>query len=271
MNRRWLIAFSLLAHAGLGVGLFVSGIWRIERLDQPKVQFVLGVLPLPAGAEPEGGSSKQAPEKLEKKTKRVVKDAQPQPKEVKAPQIAAAETTGELGDGGGKGSGTGDTDGPPGGESCDDPLGCTDGISGTGGGVSMCGNGTTDPGEACDDGNRAAGDGCSTACTVEVKTLFVPPTVLQGLRISGETQVHAPDTVKTMMLRDGRDRSVGTLKLCIATDGGISSVAVAASTKYPAYDARLVAAARAWRYKPYTVNGAPMPVCGMVTFVYTIR
>ena len=25
------------------------------------------------------------------------------------------------------------------------------------------------------------------------------------------------------------------------------------------------------RYKPYTVNGTPMPVCGVVTFVYTIR
>ena len=48
-------------------------------------------------------------------------------------------------------------------------------------------------------------------------------------------------------------------------------VSVASSTRYEAYDARLVTAARAWRYRPYTVNGTPMPVCGMVTFVYTIR
>ncbi len=155
--------------------------------------------------------------------------------------------------------------------SCDDPLGCTDGTSGVGSGQAMCGNGSTESGETCDDGNTTAGDGCSAACKVEVKTLFVPPTVLQGLRISGETQVHAPDTVKTTMLRDGRDRSVGVLKLCIATDGGISSVSVAATTKYEAYDAKLVSAVRSWRYKPYTVNGSPMPVCGMVTFVYTIR
>jgi TonB family protein len=95
--------------------------------------------------------------------------------------------------------------------------------------------------------------------------------VLQGMRISGETQIQAPDTVKTMMMRDGKDRTVGALKLCIATDGGIKSVAIASSTKYEAYDAKLVATARSWRYKPYTVNGTPMPVCGVVTFVYTIR
>lgn len=271
MNRRWLITVSLLAHAGLGIGLVVAGVWRIERLDHPyKASLALGVM-IPPGADPEGGSSKAAPEKLEKKKKRVVKDAQPVPKEVKAPQIAAAATTGELGDGAGKGSSTGDTDGPPGGETCDDAMGCTDGTRGTGGGAPMCGNGSTESGETCDDGNTRAGDGCSTACKVEVKTLMVPPTVLQGLRVSGETQVHAPDTVKTMMLRDGRERSVGTLKLCIAADGGISTVSVVGSTKYEAYDAKLVAAARAWRYKPYTVNGTPMPVCGMVTFVYTIR
>jgi TonB family protein len=272
MNRRWLITFSLLAHTGLGIGLFVAGVWRIERLDQPKMHYVIGV-PLPAGAEPEGGSAKAAAEKLEKKEKkkRIVKDAQPVPKEVKAPQIAAADTTGELGDGAGKGSGSGDTDGPPGGESCDDPLGCGEGTSGGNGGDPVCGNGTKEAGETCDDGNASAGDGCSASCKVEVKTLFVAPTVLQGLRISGETQVHAPDTVKTTMLRDGRERTVGVLKLCIAVDGGISSVSVVGSTKYEAYDAKLVAAARAWRYKPYTVNGTPMPVCGMVTFVYTIR
>ena len=270
MNRRWLITASLLAHAGLGIGLFAAGVWRIERLDNSyKASLALGVM-MPPGAEPEGGSSKAAAEKPEKK-KRVVKDAQPVPKEVKAPQIAAAETTRELGDGAGKGSGSGDTDGPPGGVRCDDPLGCTDGTSGGGAADPVCGNSTKEAGETCDDGNTTAGDGCSAACKVEVRTLMIPPTVLQGLRTSGETQVHAPDPVKTMMLRDGRERSVGTLKVCIATDGGISAVSVVGSTKYEAYDAKLVAAARAWRYKPYTVNGTPMPVCGVVTFVYTIR
>jgi TonB family protein len=270
MNRRWLIAISLLAHAGLGVGLFVSGVWRIERLDHPyKASLSLGVM-IPPGAIPEGGSSAAAPEKLDKKKKRVVKDAQPQAKRPEAPELAI--TTGKEGDGdgAGKGSATGDTDGPPGGERCDDPLGCLEGTSG-GRGDPVCGNGAKEAGETCDDGNLAANDGCSASCKVEVKTIIIPPTVLAGLRISGETQIHAPDTVKTQMLRDGRERSAGTLKLCIATDGGISSVSVVASTKYDAYDHKLVAAARAWRYRPYTVNGTPMPVCGVVTFVYTIR
>lgn len=271
MNRRWLITFSLLAHAGLGLGLFVAGVWHIERLDSPyKASLALGVM-IPPGAIPEGGSSAAAPEKLEKKKKRVVKDAQPQPKVIEAPPQLALNTGHEgEGEGNGKGSATGDTDGIPGGVTCDDAMGCMDGTSG-GNADPVCGNGAKEAGETCDDGNIAAGDGCSAACKVEIKTLFIPPTVLQGLRISGETQVHAPDTTKTMMLRDGKERTSGTLKLCIQTDGLISSVSVAVSTKYDAYDAKLLAAARSWRYKPYTVNGTPMPVCGMVTFIYTIR
>ncbi len=274
MNRRWLITFSVLAHAGLGVGLFVAGVWRIERLDQPRFQYVLGV-PLPQGGEPEGGASAAAPEKREekkKKDKKIVKDAQPVPKPLEVAELTTK--AGEVGDGegAGKGSGVGDTDGPPGGESCDDPLGCGSGTSGTSTPVDpVCGNSVKEAGETCDDGNATAGDGCSAVCRTEIKTINVPPMVLQGMRISGETQIQAPDTVKTMMMRDGRDRTVGALKLCIATDGGIKSVSVASSTKYEAYDAKLVATARSWRYKPYTVNGTPMPVCGVVTFVYTIR
>jgi TonB family protein len=95
--------------------------------------------------------------------------------------------------------------------------------------------------------------------------------LFQGLRISGDTQVHPSDMTKTQMMRDGKDRTLGTLKVCIAVDGGISSVSVASSTKYPDYDARLVAAARGWRYRAYTVNGRPMPACSAVTFVYTIK
>jgi hypothetical protein len=89
MNRRWLITFSVLAHTGLGAGLFVAGVWRIERLDQPRFQYVLGV-PLPQGGEPEGGSSAAAPEKREekkKKDKKIVKDAQPLPKPLEVAEL----------------------------------------------------------------------------------------------------------------------------------------------------------------------------------------
>lgn len=273
MNRRWLITLSLLAHAGLGIGLFVAGVWHIERLDRPRLGYVIGV-PLPHGGEPEGGSSAAAPEKRdeEKKKKKIVKDVQPVPRTIEVAELSIkTDQTGD-GEGAGKGSGSGDSDGPPGGESCDDPLGCTIGTSGTGGQLDpVCGNSIKESGETCDDGNVAAGDGCSAVCTTEIKTINVPPMVLQGMRISGETQIQAPDTVKTMMMRDGKDRTVGALKLCIATDGAIKSVSILSSTKYEAYDAKLVSTARTWRYKPYTVNGTPMPVCGVVTFVYTIR
>jgi len=266
MNRRWLITVSLGAHIGLGIFLFATGVWRIEKLDSGRADLALAVMLPPAAPEggPPPGEKPKDPAKKQQK-KKVDEVVQPTEK-IDTDKITsvASEITGTgEGSGSGSGSGSGTSTGTCIGDCPGDDIVKT---------TVQCGNGILETDEACDDGNITNGDGCSAVCTKEQKkVVLVPPQVLQGLRISGETQIQAPDTVKTEMMRDGKDKTLGTLKICIATDGGISSASVLSSTKYPAYDSKLLSSVRSWKYKPYLVNMTPMPVCSTVTFVYTIR
>jgi len=271
MTRRWLIGCSLLVHAGLGIAAFVTGIWRVERLEPPRMAAVgLAVMTPPSPPALGGSGPTSAPELTPKKRpKRVVRDTT-QPVERPPETTAATEvaTTSSLTEGDGNGHGPGG-DGPGTGPGGPDGVDC---LSDCGEPASVCGNGVVEDGEACDDGNRTGGDGCSAACRSEPpKPAIVPPSMLGALRISGETQIHPPDLVKTQLLRDGRDRALGVVKVCIDTAGHVASVSIASSTKYPAYDEVLLRGVRTWRYRPHTVNGTPAPACGMVTFVYAIR
>jgi TonB family protein len=95
--------------------------------------------------------------------------------------------------------------------------------------------------------------------------------VIAGLRVAGETQVRPSEVTKTEVLRDGKHQLVATFEICLDDAGRVASANQLASTHYPAYDAQLADAVRAWQYRPYTANGAAMPVCGVVTFVYTMQ
>ncbi|HSR98884.1 MAG TPA: hypothetical protein VLM79_17625, partial [Kofleriaceae bacterium] len=68
MSHRWLVVVSGLAHLAVAGGLFISGVWRIERLEKPKLYLRgLGVMmPEPA---PSGGSHIPDPPKIIRKQK----------------------------------------------------------------------------------------------------------------------------------------------------------------------------------------------------------
>lgn len=276
MSRRYLIIVSVAAHAALGVGIFVSGIWKIERLDyQHRASLTLGALMPPGeagGGEGEKQEAKQEKKKDQKKTKTKVKE----PRQVEklqrdeADDVALETTGGGGGEGEGEGPGVGPATGGGGGGTCD-PLVDPDQCQGPPAAPqAACGNRVLEAKEECDDGNLLDGDKCSATCTIE--QLNVPPQILTGLRTSGETQIVPPDPVKTEMLRGGKDRTVGSFKLCIDRAGTISAIApIGGGTKYPAYDSKIVSTMRAWRYDAYRVNGRPVPVCSVVTFVYTIK
>jgi hypothetical protein len=99
----------------------------------------------------------------------------------------------------------------------------------------------------------------------------VAPTVLKGMRISGDTQIGAPDVVKTQILRDGKNKVVGTFRVCVGKQGEISELAMTKSTGYPLYDRALYDGVRTWKYKPYMLGKKPVEVCSMVTFIYGIH
>jgi outer membrane biosynthesis protein TonB len=93
--------------------------------------------------------------------------------------------------------------------------------------------------------------------------------MLEGSRIAGEKMIYPSDVTKTEINRSGKERILGSFKLCLTVGGEISSVNQLKSTGFPAYDARILQEMHNWRYKPYMVNGKAVPVCTAVTFVYS--
>jgi len=98
---------------------------------------------------------------------------------------------------------------------------------------------------------------------------IVAPAVLEALRIAGDAKIEPDDATKKQIAADLRNKIVGTFKLCVGTDGAVTSVVLLKSTRYDAYDAKLASAMRAWKYKPFLVAGRATPVCTAVTFIYT--
>ena len=96
----------------------------------------------------------------------------------------------------------------------------------------------------------------------------VPQTVLTELRISGEVAVQPSDETKLKIERDGKAKLVASYKVCVSEAGLVSSVKALKTTGYPDYDAKLEAAIRKWRFRPYMINGKAVPVCTAVTFIY---
>jgi TonB family protein len=262
MSRRWLIVVSGVGHLAIAGGLWISGTWRIDRLDGKPPSAALALMqpaPAPSGAAKTTASPK-VPKLVPKVRRTVVKTI------VLPTPVKSVETV--VDDGAKEGAGGPGPGGP-------DATGkCLENCVGTVVIDPVCGNGAVEAGEQCDDGNATNGDGCSSTCRTEPRlpvTAAIAPTVLKGLRTSGEEQVHPSSPTQNAMLRDGATKVRGVVKLCIATDGSVASAAMSVSTKYDDYDATLLGAVRGWRYQPYTVNGTPVPACSQVTFVYTIK
>jgi len=236
--RRRIIIVSLAFHVALVFSLFAVGVWDLERVEAGRLTVAIGT-PLPPPPAPAGGA---APTKAPTFTHKVIVHGIviPDPKRTETATKPAEVPGNGSGDGSGSGQGSG---------SAADTGPCTE--------------------------NCGPGDGSGSA-VVETKkktdeTVLVPPTVLRGMRIAGETQIHPSDTVKTAMLHEGHARSTAVFKVCVGAGGEVGSVSMMKSSGYGEYDQALVAALRGWRYKAYEIGGQAVPVCGIVTFVYEIK
>jgi len=237
----WVVIGSIVAHVGIGVGVFAAGVWDVERLDGnfQRMAPVAALMPIPEAA---GGAVKLQEHKVEQKQKKIVKDPV-QPTEIK-PADTKPSTTPLIGEGSGSGPGSGSgSDGDTG--KC---------LVNCGGDGSGSGSAKTDTGDKKDIGDT-----------------MVTPGDLQIMRIGGDPNVYPNEVTKNAMLRDGRTRSVGVLKVCVSETGMVSKVDVLASTKYPAYDRALIDRVKTWSYRPYATKGRNVRVCGTVTFVYSIK
>lgn len=243
-RRTAFILGSILIHAGLGVGVFVSQVWSIERLDgaaRPNSGFAVLMPPLPA---PSGGTPKLPEVTIEKKQKKIVTEVvQPTVRDDTPATPAVVPTQSGSGDGLGSGSGPG---------SAGDTGHC----------LVDCGPG---------DGSGSAAPRAKPEPPAEVKDTFVPPNVLTMMRLTGTTQIHPTEVTKQAMQRDGRPRTTGIAKVCVSEIGAVTHASMLQSTKYPDYDALLLAGIRSWTYKPYAAKGRNVKVCGTVTFVYGMK
>jgi TonB family protein len=61
------------------------------------------------------------------------------------------------------------------------------------------------------------------------------------------------------------------IKLCVDATGKVARVILLKSSGYPAYDEKIVTETKGWKYKPYVVDGKPVPVCTALTFIYSLE
>jgi hypothetical protein len=97
----------------------------------------------------------------------------------------------------------------------------------------------------------------------------VPPTLLEANRISGNKLIVPEESTKKEIVKSGKDKIIGSYKLCITVGGNVASVSQLKSTGFPAYDTKIQSEMKTWAYRPYLVNGKAVPVCTAVTFIYT--
>ncbi len=245
-NRRYLVAFSLSAHLAVVFGLFVAGFWRLDRLDSPRHTIDLAVASPPPPA-PSGSPSAATPEPFVKKKPRVI------PKVLTQPTLPEPETKPAA------------TELPP-----------SDGDGGTGSGAGS-GSGTDPKGTG-----DCVGDHCGPAQPTEVKKvepercqtcdpIQVPPPMIRGMRISGDTQIQPPDLEKTALLRSGKTRATATVKVCVGETGNTTQLTIYKGSGYAGWDTAILRALQNWRYKPHKIGDRAVTVCGMVTFIYEIH
>ena len=234
--RRWLVLPSIVFHVGLVVALLFLGAWHLDKLDAGKNRVTIGYVPQPPPASEGSPAPKTAKPFVHK---HIVHELVTPPETPVKPDTTAA---------------TDSTDGPPG-----NGLG-----SGSGDG-SGTGPGTTDGPCVADCGPPVVEK------PVEQKKVILPPTVLMGLRIAGDTQMQPSGATKSDMQFRQVEKLNATFQVCLDPSGNVASSRQLHPTGYAEYDDTLKAGIATWRYKPYMVNGQGIPACGIVSFVYTMR
>ncbi len=249
---RWKTALLLVTvgtHAAVVIALVLAAFWKIEKVSfTDRYDVAVAVMPpLP----PPGGPPPGAKLKVERRVVAKVKPPVPvQPVEV----LRLTDPTDPVKTGGPTGDGPGGGGDNPGGDPDSTTIG--DGAC---------------PQEPCGEAPPPKDPPKPEVVKTPPPITIVPPSVAAGLRTSGDTQLYPPDRVKQAMMRADQDMVRGTFKLCISTSGAVDSVRVMSSTGHADYDAELVRGMERWRYRPYTVNGVPAPMCTVQIMVYRIK
>lgn len=96
----------------------------------------------------------------------------------------------------------------------------------------------------------------------------VAPRVFEQERIVGDPRIFPSPEVKVKIAASGKALLVIPVKVCVGVDGKVSGVSMLKSSGFLAYDIELMNAIGGWRYRPFTIDGKPAPVCSIVQFMY---
>ena len=68
--------------------------------------------------------------------------------------------------------------------------------------------------------------------------------------------------------RYGSVTLMAAIALCTDEHGKVTAVRILHPSGVPGWDAHIVSVARTWRYAPLPPDGAPQPLCTVITFIY---
>lgn len=108
-------------------------------------------------------------------------------------------------------------------------------------------------------GQRSGGRG-----TADVDAPVVPASFARGLRI----QEHYPRLPEDLSRR-GREYVV-TVEICVSPRGTVDGVTLRRGAS-PDLDRAVLAAIRDWRYRPWALDGVPIPFCHPLRIVYAVE
>lgn len=240
--RRPIIGASLVLHGAAVLGMLVHGFWQLEALPLPKRQISLAVAtPLPPPPPPPAGSVKRDQTKTLRKPVKEVSQPVDQHIDEAEPEVFFGAATDEDSEAGADGFGS---------------------SVGVRGGV---GDGAIP--------DLLGADRTPMLAEIEPPPAPAPParvapTVIEARRVAGEARIAPDSATKLAMQRDGRGQIEAAVVMCVNRAGAVSSTKLVRSSGYDDYDRKLTAAMRAWRYRPYSVDGTAAAVCTTVTFIY---
>lgn len=231
-----LVLAAVILHVFAGAALLIQGWWSIDELERPQMASVSSGTAPPPPPPPPGGSSKKIERKKAKVTK--VKEVTQVDERKEKPKVDedASESPDEGVEGGVEGGVVGGVVGGV--------------IGGVEGGVL---------------GGTLGAEPPPPPPIAEPK--IVPQVALEAQRVSGDKDIQPPNDVGIKISRAGK-RVTGVVKMCLNGSGNVNSLNMLKKTGYPTYDAKLKSKMRQWKYRPFKVNGKPVPVCASVTFIY---
>jgi hypothetical protein len=89
------------------------------------------------------------------------------------------------------------------------------------------------------------------------------------VRVSGSTTIIPSASTQAMVAERQPPRVISSWKLCLDESGSVTMVDKLKSTGFVDYDASIRGELASWKYAPYEKDGQIVPVCTMVSLVYS--